>query len=91
MKYLLFLFNILTFLPIHPVKKIEHHFLITDIEKLVDVNRLKPIDSLLHFQTHPLLKPHSIDSYNIDSHDIHSVEEKEAQVRRKRKKEHLKN
>ena len=59
MKYLLFLFNILTFFPIHPVKKIDHHFLITDIQKPIEkksIESLKPIDTLLYFNTRRLPK-----------------------------------
>lgn len=58
MKYITFLFHLLSFFPIHPIEK-TNHILVTDIQKPIEkkvLNSIQPIDTLLYFHTHPIPK-----------------------------------
>jgi len=58
MKYITFLFHLLSFFPIHPIEK-SNHILVSDIQKPIKkkvLNSIQPIDTLLYFHTHPISK-----------------------------------
>ena len=58
MKYITFLFHLLSFFPIYPIEK-NNHILVSDIQKPIEkkvLNSIQPIDTLLYFHTHPIQK-----------------------------------
>ena len=67
MRFISFLFHLISFLPIKPVEKGDHHVLITDIQHPISksaIESIQPIHTLLYFHTHPIPKRHDcVDVY----------------------------